>query len=336
MLSLGWKAGPEQYGPMELLDYAVTADRAGFDMLDVSDHFHPWDESGQAMFSWTWLGAAAVKTERIILGTGVTCPILRYHPAVIAQAAQTLAVMSNGRAYLAVGTGESLNEYAATGEWPGYAQRQEMLAEAIDLIRELWTGEQVTYNGLYYRTRKAKLYTRSRQPLPLYISSLVPESAYFAGVNGDGLMTTGGKEPAVYRQILENFNRGASDAGRDPESMPRMIELNVAYTDDEQAALKPMQQYWAGTFIPALFNQKIYTPKLSAENGKAVGMDTMQKQMCISADPQKHIEFARQYIDLGFTHLIFHTAGPDQKEFLEGYGQDVLPTIREKNWVRAG
>ncbi len=115
MLSLGWKAGPEQYGPMELLDYAITADQAGFDLLDVSDHFQPWDESGQAMFSWTWLGAAAVKTERIILGTGVTCPNLRYHPAVVAQAAQTLAVMSNGRAYLTVGTGESLNEYAATG-----------------------------------------------------------------------------------------------------------------------------------------------------------------------------------------------------------------------------
>jgi coenzyme F420-dependent glucose-6-phosphate dehydrogenase len=134
---LGWKAGPEQYPPLELLDDAIAAERAGFDWLDVSDHFHPWSEDGQAGFSWTWLGAAAVKTNTLVLATGVTCPFLRYHPAVIAQAAATLGAMAPGRAYLGLGTGEALNEYAATGRWPDYPERQAMLAEAVALMREL-------------------------------------------------------------------------------------------------------------------------------------------------------------------------------------------------------
>ena len=331
MLKLGWKAGPEQYGPNELLKFAVTADQVGFELIDVSDHFQPWSEAGQAPFTWPWLGAAAVQTQQITLGTGVTCPILRYHPSVIAQAAMTLAVMAPGRSYLAVGTGEALNEYAATGEWPGYNERREMLAEAIELIRALWSGETVSYDGFYYTTRKAKLFTLAEQTPPLYVSSLVPDSAYFAGLNGDGLITVGGKEPQIYKELLENFERGARDAGKDAARLPRLIELNVAYTDDEQAALEPMRKYWAGSFVPALFDQKIYTPKMSAENGKVVGFDTLKKMMCLSGDPQKHVDFAQQYIDLGFTHLIYHTAGPDQNAFLRRYAEDVLPRIREQN-----
>jgi coenzyme F420-dependent glucose-6-phosphate dehydrogenase len=154
MLKLGWKAGPEQYPPKELLEYAIAAENAGFDSIDVSDHFHPWSESGQACFSWMWLGAAAVQTSKIVLGTGITCPILRYHPAIIAQASATLGVLAPGRAYLSVGTGEALNEYAATGEWPGYEERQVMLMEAINLIRSLWTGQETTFDG--YITEPAK------------------------------------------------------------------------------------------------------------------------------------------------------------------------------------
>lgn len=182
MVTLGWKAGPEQYPPDELLNYAVVAEQAGFQSIDVSDHFAPWSEAGEACFTWTWLGAAAVKTNSIELGTGLTCPILRYHPAVVAQAAATLECMAPGRVYLCVGTGEALNEFAATGMWPGYTERRERLAEAIKLIRLLWTGHVVTFRGKYYNTRKARLWTRSDRPIPLYVSSMVPGSAHFAGV----------------------------------------------------------------------------------------------------------------------------------------------------------
>src|SRR5579883_1288393 len=203
MIQLGWKAGPEQYGPNELLDYAIVAEQAGFDCLEASDHFHPWSEAGQASFIWTWLGAVAARTQRIHLGTGVTCPILRYNPAIIAQASATLAVMAPGRTFLCVGTGEALNEYAATGVWPGYEDRQNRLAEAIDLIRVLWSGEKVSFDGVFYETRKAKLYTLPAEPIPLYISSLVPGSAGFAGRYGDGLITVSGKSPDLYTQMLK-------------------------------------------------------------------------------------------------------------------------------------
>jgi coenzyme F420-dependent glucose-6-phosphate dehydrogenase len=328
MLKLGWKAGPEQYPPSELLSYAIAADVAGFDALDVSDHFHPWSEKGQACFTWTWLGAAAVQTKRIELGTGITCPILRYHPSIIAQAAATVASLAPGRTYLGVGTGEALNEYSSTGQWPDYDERQTMLLEAIKLIRALWTGEEVTFDGIYYLTRKAKLYTRPSEAIPIYVSSLVPESAEFAGRHGDGLFTVGGNSPEVYKKMLESFEAGAREAGRDPDKMPRLIELGVAYTDDREAAISSRRGYWAGALIPAMYSQRIYTPKMSERNGSVVGSEIIEQKTLISADPAEHMELANRYIDMGFTHLFFHCAGPDQLEFIKSYGRDVLPKIR--------
>ncbi len=331
MLQLGWKAGVEQYPPLELLDYAVEADRAGFDAIDASDHFHPWSEAGQASFVWTWLGAVAMRTNRIHLGTGVTCPILRYEPAVVAQAAATLGCLAPDRTFLCVGTGEALNEYSSTGLWPEYNERRDRLEEAIDLIRRLWTGEETTFDGCYYETRKARLYSRPSENIPLYVSSLVPESAEFAGRVGDGLITVGGKSMEVYRALLKNFERGARDAGKDPAKLPRMIELNVAYTDDELGAKECFLKYWAGSFVPALYNQKIYSPKMSEENGTIVGGDAISRASCISANADDHVEYAQSFIDAGFDQLFFHSAGPDQREFIRGYGRDVLPRLRKKS-----
>ncbi len=330
MLQLGWKAAPEQYAPGELLDYAIAAEQAGFDALEASDHFHPWSEDGQACFVWTWLGAVAARTTRLRLGTGVTCPILRYDPPVVAQAAATLACLAPGRVFLGVGTGEALNEYAATGRWPNYAERQNRLAEAIDLIRALWTGDEVTFDGFYYETRRARLYTRPSGPIPIYVSTLVPASAGFAGQFGDGMITVGGRSLEVYRQILRNFAEGAKNEGKDPATLPRLIELNVAFTDDVGGAVECFQRYWAGSFVPAMFDQRIYTPRMSAANGAIVGADTIKKQCCISANPDDHVRFAQQFVDAGFDHLYFHSPGPDQRAFLEAYGRDVLPRLRQQ------
>lgn len=329
MAILGWKASTEQYAPNELLEYAVAAEEAGFDGIDISDHFHPWSPEGQAAFTWTWLGAAAVKTKRMELGTGLTCPILRYHPAIIAQAAATLACMAPGRAYLGVGTGEALNEYSSTGVWPEYETRQAMLREAIALIRQLWSGEEVSFDGDFYTTRKARLYTLPEQPIPIYVSSLVPESAAFAGEHRDGLPTVGGKQTEMYQQQFQSFEMGARKAGKDPSKMPRLIELRVAYMDDLQAAIQQVKKYWAGTMIPAMYSQKIYTPQMSAQNGKAVGTEAIQQSGCFSSKPEDHIQFSQKYIDMGFTHLYYHYAGPDQKGFLQRYGRDVLAKIRD-------
>jgi coenzyme F420-dependent glucose-6-phosphate dehydrogenase len=329
MLKLGWKAGPEQYPPDELLEQVVEAEKAGFETVDVSDHFSPWSPEGQAAFVWTWLGAAAARTKTIELGPGVTCPILRYHPAVIAQAAATLEYMAPDRVYLGVGTGEALNEYAATGLWPTYSERQDRLRESIELIRRLWSGEDVTHKGTYYETDKARLWTLSGRKIPLYISAMVPASAYFAGQFGDGIFTVGGQEPDLYKRIIEQFEQGAREAGKDPATMPKLIELNVAYTDDADAALAEMKKYWASTFLPALFTHKIYTPQEAAKNGEMVGVEVMKEKMCVSSKTEDHVQYAQQHIDLGFTHLYFHSPGPDQIGFLRSYGKEVLPAIRK-------
>jgi coenzyme F420-dependent glucose-6-phosphate dehydrogenase len=313
---------------MEILDYAIAADEAGFDLIDVSDHFQPWSQAGQAPFTWTWLGAVAVRTKRIQLGAGTTCPILRYHPAIIAQATATLSHLAPERAYICLGTGEAVNEYAATGRWPGYRERQARLAEAIELIRRLWTGDEVTYKGQYYQTRKARLFTPPAAPIPLYVSALAPGSADFAGRHGDGMITIGGKEPELYRQVLQQFEQGARAAGKDPAQMPRLIELGAAWTDDVDAAVTIRKKYWAGAMIPAAYDWNIYTPKLADENGKVVGADTIQKSICISTDPDDHARFVRQHADLGFDHVVVHTAGPDQRAFIDGYGREVLPRLR--------
>lgn len=328
MLQLGWKAGTEQYAPGELLEYAVAAEKAGFDSLDASDHFHPWSERGQACFVWSWLGAAAAKTARLILGTGLTCPILRYHPAVIAQAAATMAVLAPERFYLGVGTGEALNEYAAVGAWPDYRTRQAQMIEALELMRALWSGAEVTHHGEHYQTRRAKLYTRPQHPIPIYISSLVPGSARVAGQYGDGLLTVGGEEPELYREMIRKFEEGARASGKDPAAMPRMIELGVAYTDDEEQAVACRKTYWAGSAVPAMYTERIYTPAMSATNGKVVGTETIRQSVCISADPDEHVRMAQRYIELGFDHLIFHCGGPDQRAFIEAYGREVLPRLR--------
>jgi coenzyme F420-dependent glucose-6-phosphate dehydrogenase len=330
MLKLGWKAGTERYPPDQLLDYAIAAEEAGFDIIDASDHFHPWAERGHACFVWTWLGAVAAKTKKITVGTGVTCPTLRYDPAVIAQAAATVAWLAPKRFFLGVGTGEALNEFAATGVWPEYNVRRAQLAEAIDVIRALWSGEKITHKGTYYQTRKAKLYTLPSDVIPIYISTLVPNSAHFAGKYGDGLITVGGEATETYNGIFDNFIAGAKEAGKDPSRTPRMIELAVDYTADEEKAIECRKAFWAGTFVPALFTERIYTPETSEQNGKVVGADTIRGAVCISSDPEEHVKLAQKYIDLGFDHIFFHAAGPDQRAFIEGYGRDVLPRLRQR------
>ena len=335
MLQLGWKAGIEQYETEELLDYAVVAEEAGFDSIDASDHFHPWAEKGQAAFVWSWLGAVAARTKTIVLGTGVTCPILRYHPSIIAQAAATMACLAPKRFYLGLGTGEALNEYSSTGLWPGYSERQAQLQEAIALIRELMTGEKVTHRGTFYETHKAKLYTRPSEAVPIYVSSLVPNSAAFAGKNGDGLITVGGEEPEIYKEILKNFAAGAKEGRKNATRMSKMIEIAVDFTEDAEKAIETRKEFWAGAMVPAMFTQKMYTPEVSEQNGKVVGSDTIRKSTCISADPEVHVKNAQRYIDLGFDHLIFHSAGPDQANFIEAYGRDVLPRLRQKMKVKS-
>jgi coenzyme F420-dependent glucose-6-phosphate dehydrogenase len=327
MLTLGWKASPEQWSPEDLLEFAVEADRAGFDSIDVSDHFHPWAPPGQSCFTWSWLGAAAARTSKIELGTGVTCPILRYNPVIIAQAAATVQRLSHGGFFLGVGTGEALNEYPCTAEWPDYYTRQDMVREAIGLMRLLWSGDEITFDGDYFSARKAALYTPPKSMIPVYISSLVPESAYFAGYYGDGLITVGG----VNEELLRNFEHGARDAGKDPAAMPKQIAIHAELTDDVETALAPYRKYWKSTHIHAMYLQKIYTPGMAALNGEAIGDDTLKKGILIASDPEAHARKAQELIDAGFNRIHFNSASLDQAKFIRDFAGQVLPIIRDNN-----
>jgi len=265
------------------------------------------------------------------MGTGITCPILRYHPSIIAQAAATLSYFAPGRTYLGVGTGEALNEYSSTAMWPEYEEREARVVEAIDLIRQLWSGKEVTFEGEYYWTKKARLYTPPASPIPIYYSAFAPRSARMAGKYGDGIITAGNRQTDPFKQIIKSFEEGARQASKDPANMPRLVELNVEYTNDLETAIEYQRKYWAGAYVPALYNQKIYTPAMAAQNGEVVGLDTIKNKIaCDSANAEDHIKFATQYIDLGFNQLFFHSAHPDQRAFLQRYAHDVLPQLRQK------
>ncbi|HEY8491490.1 MAG TPA: TIGR03557 family F420-dependent LLM class oxidoreductase [Dehalococcoidia bacterium] len=327
MLELGYKAATEQIQPRDLLEYAVQAEAAGFDSVWASDHFHPWMDRGASTFVWTWLGALGERTERLRLGTEVTCPTLRYHPALVAQAAATLGAMYPGRAFLSVGSGESLNETPLTGLWPAYAERRDRLAEAVDLIRRLWTGRSVTFHGEFYDTYSAKLYTVPETPPPIYLAADGPRSARLAGRAADGLITTS-TTPQQYEPVLGAFREAAQAAGRDPEALPRCVEIKVMLGTPEEA-VPVVRQWWGSSLFPIMFNREIYDPTEAETLGQMVGVEAVARKVFISPDPDAHVAYLEPFLQAGFTTLILFCPDPDQRPFLEAYGRHVLPRLRE-------
>src|ERR687887_2413422 len=247
-LRLGYKASAEQFGPRELLDFAVQAEACGFDSVVVSDHFQPWRHTGgHAPFSFAWLGALGAKTQRVLMGTSVVTPTFRYHPSVVAQAMGTLGVLFPERVMLGVGTGESLNEVAPTGiTWPDFRERFARLREAVTLMRRLWSEERVSYSGTYYKTSNATVYDKPPGGVPLLIAAGGPQMAKYAGRVGDGFICTSGKGAELYRdQLLPALAEGARETGRDPESIDRMIEVKVSYDTDRKRAMEDTRLWGA-------------------------------------------------------------------------------------------
>ena len=232
----GYKASAEQFGPSALLDYSAQAEAIGLEIVAISDHFQPWrHHGGHSPAALPWLGAAAQRTRTATLGTSVLTPTLRYEPAVIAQAFATLGCLAPGRVFLGVGTGEAMNETPVTGgAFPGRKERRMRMAEAIKLIRALWSDERVDFEGEYYRTRRATVYDRPDEPVPIYVAASGPLAAKLAGRAGDGFICTSGKDPALYTELLENVRAGAEQAGRDPAGIAHMIEIKVSYDRDRE------------------------------------------------------------------------------------------------------
>ena len=327
-MKLGYKASAEQFGPVELLEYARHAERIGLEIIAISDHFQPWrHHGGHGPAALTWLGAAAVATEDATLGTSVLTPTLRYHPSVVAQAFGTLGRLAPGRVFLGVGTGEAMNETPATGqEFPGRKERRQRLAEAIKLIRLLWTEERVDFEGEWYRTEKATIYDQPEHPVPIYVAASGPLAAKLAGRTGDGFICTSGKDPALYEELLGKVAEGADAAGRDPGSIRRMIEVKVSYNRDRQKALDECR-WWAALALPAEEKEGVEDP-LEMERLADENADLAPTRFICSDDPEETAAAIRHYADLGFDELVLHAPGEDQARFLDQFGEDVLPLLR--------
>jgi len=333
-MRIGYKASAEQFDPGTLLDFTVEAERHGFELAGVSDHFQPWrHHGGHSPAALPWLGAAGQRTTSMALGTSVLTPTLRYHPSVIAQAFATLGCLTPGRVFLGVGTGEAMNETPVTGgEFPGRKERRLRLAEAIELIRQLWAEERVDFEGDYYRTRKATIYDRPEQPVPIYVAASGPLAAKLAGRVGDGFICTSGKDPALYDELLAKVVEGAEAAGRDPAQIRHMIEIKVSYDRDPERVITNTHP-WAALALKPEQKEGIEDP-IEMERVADANLDQAPSRFICSADPEEVVERIAVYVELGFDELLLHAPGADQSRFLEQFSADVLPLLREKT-IRA-
>ena len=332
MLKLGYKASAEQFPPRQLLDFAVHAEAVGFDSIMVSDHFQPWRHTdGHAPFSFAWMGALGERTSRAIIGTSVVTPTFRYHPAIVAQAIGTLGALFPGRVILGVGTGESLNEVPATGiSWPPFKERFGRLREAIELMRRLAREERVTFEGEYYRTEKATIYDRPEIPAPIYVAASGAVAARLAGRVGDGFICTSGKAEALYTEtLLPAVAEGLEKSGRAPSSLEYMIEMKVSFDPDRERAREDTR-HWAALALSPEEKTGIEDPMDMERLAAALPTERAASRWIVSSDPDEHVERMAETIELGFTHLVFHAPGPDQRRFLDLYAEHVLPRLRAR------
>jgi len=330
LLRLGYKASAEQFGPNELLDFSVLAEQRGFDSVFISDHFQPWRHTGgHAPFSLAWLGALGARTSRILMGTSVLTPSFRYHPSVVAQAFATLGVMFPERVILGMGTGESLNEVPASGlAWPEPKERTARLKESVALIRELWSGERVSFQGQYYRTEKATIYDKPARQPPIYIAGAGPVMAKYAGQFSDGFICTSGKEQELYQdKLLPNVASGVQASGRKPQDVDMMIEMKVSFDTDRQRALEDTR-HWAALALSPDEKTSVEDPIEMERLADQMPAERAAKRWIVSTDPDEHVEKIRPYVEMGFRHLVFHAPGTDQARFLNLYAEQVVPRLR--------
>lgn len=320
--TLGFMLAHEQFPVPQLVEIGAHASRSGFQLLATSDHFQPWQANqGHSGEAWVTLGALGAQAARSWMGTTVTCPTLRYNPAVVAEAFATLGNLYPGRVFLGVGSGEALNEQAATGAWPKWPERWERLVEAIGVVRQLWTGQQVSHRGKYY-TVDAKLYDPPAQPIPLLTAANGKKSMRLAGQHGDGLIT----DPASWQQHKSEWQEGARSAGKNPADMPVLVEHYVVVGDEAEA--KHAAELWR--FGPKAFKTYYNIPDPTRIQQRAeaeIPLDQVIKSWAVGTDPQIHIAAIQKLFDSGATIVNVHSGQPDQKKVIDFYAGHVLPKV---------
>ncbi|MDF2823888.1 MAG: class F420-dependent oxidoreductase [Mycobacterium sp.] len=317
MAKIGYFLSCEQYTPAELIDQAKRAEDAGFEALWISDHFHPWnDEQGQSAFVWGVLGALSQVTS-LPVTTAVTCPLIRMHPAIVAQAAATAAVQLNGKFVLGVGTGEALNELVLGDHWPAPAVRLDMLEEAIEVIRRLHTGKKISHRGEHYDVEEARIYTLPDQPVPIYVSAFGPKAVELAARVGDGYCTT-----MPDAELISKFRQ---DGGGDK---PVQAGTKVSWDTDADRALEVAHRLWANEQLPGRLAQTLPTPMDFEDAMTLVPREKVAESVTCGSDPDKHAAQVRQYLDAGADEVYVQQVGPDIEGFFTAWSKDVLPQVR--------
>jgi len=318
MVEIGYTLSSEEHPPGDLVEYAARAEEAGFDFLTVSDHFHPWvSRQGESGFVWATLGGVSQATEGIPVGVGVNCPIMRYHPAVVAQASATAASMLDGRFFLGVGTGELLNEHVVGEHWPEHSVRLEMLEEAVEIIRKLWSGGQQSYRGEHFTVENARLFTRPEETPPVVVSAFGPKTARAAAEFGDGFWAVG---PA---DTVETW----ADAGGEG---PRYTQLSACVADSEAEAIETAREWWPNSELPGELAALLPTPAHFEQACEMVTEeDVAESGTLTTRDPEAHVESIRQAVEAGYDHVHMHQIGPEQEPFLEFYEEEVLPAVED-------
>ena len=325
MTAFGYALSGEELPPTDLVRLAQQAEQLEFDFAVASDHYHPWiDRQGNAPFVWSVLGGIAQATERLRIGTGVTCPMIRIHPALIAQAAATAAAMMPGRFFLGAGTGENLNEHVIGAHWPPAAVRREMLEEALEVIRALWQGKRLDHRGRHYVVERARLYTLPDEPPPIYVAASGPKSAELAGRIGDGLFSL-----SPQSELLETFD-AAGGSGK-----PRYGQIEVCVAEDEAEARRIAYEYWPNTALGGELTQELATPAHFEQATSTVREEDVAEKVVCGSDPDRHLEQIARFRDAGYDHVYFHQIGPDQETFLRFYAEQVLPRARRQAPARA-
>jgi coenzyme F420-dependent glucose-6-phosphate dehydrogenase len=313
-VQIGYTLSSEEHLPNDLVRYAKMAEDAGFAFTSISDHYHPWvDAQGHSPFVWSVIGGVATATERIQLGTGVTCPTMRTHPAIIAQAAATSAAMMPGRFYLGVGSGEALNEHITGERWPETEIRQAMLEEAVAVMRLLWQGGNQSHHGTYYTVENARIYTLPEEPIPVMVAAAGPQAAELAGRIGDGLIST-----SPDQKVVQAFEKAGGKG-------PRYGQITVCWSEDDKAALKTAHKIWPNAGIPGELGQELPTPTHFEQAAQLVTPETIAESVVVGPDASKYLTKIDEYVQAGFDHVYIHQIGPDQTGFIRFAEREILP-----------
>lgn len=317
MGSVGYFLSCEEFGPRELVRQAQMAEQAGFERLWISDHFHPWNNAqSNSPFVWSVIGALS-EAVSLPVTTAVTCPTMRVHPAIIAQAAATAAVQLEGRFVLGVGTGEALNEHILGDPWPSVGVRLAMLEEAVELIRLLLRGEEISFHGEHYEVQDARIYTRPEQPVPIYVSGFGPQATALAGRIGDGYCTVS-PEPDLVRQFRES---GGGER-------PVQGGMKVCWAETEEGGLDTAHRLWANELLPGQLAQVLPRPQDFEAASSLVTKEAVGEQIACGPDPEKHLTAVRKYVDAGFDEVYVQQIGGDHEKFFRTWADEVLPSLR--------